>query len=790
MLSTEDLHYRSIIERLPAGILILNRKRILFANPAFREITGYSSEDLGAMGPWDMVHPEERETIRRRGLDRLDGKKGLPERYETRWIRKDGRTIWVDVWASLLGGGNGPAILVTVVDVTDRKVREEELEHSRDMHQVLNEVLALSLEEVPLEEIFKRTLMRLLSIPWLAFESKGAILLAEGDPPSLVLKAHVGLPPDLVRACSRIPFGRCLCGRAAESQEVQFADRVDERHEICYESMTPHGHYCVPLVHDRRTLGALNLYVKEGHPRMPEEETFLLSIADTLAGVVLRLAEKESRMRSEEELRKSAERFRLFFDLAPDGVFLVDFDGKLLDGNRMAEALAGYRKEEVIGKSLVRLGLLSTDDLPIVAAMLQRNRQGDMAGPVEVTLTRKDGTRVVVEARSIPITIHDEQVVLGIARDITERKRMEEQLHRERAYLEGLFRASPDAIAMIDEEGRILQINKRFEELFHYSKEEVMGAQVDELIVPKDLADEAASLREAVLRGETVQKETRRRRKDGSLVEVSITGYPIEFEGEVVGRYVVYRDITDRLRLEAELRQAQKMEAVGRLASGVAHDFNNALTAILGYADLILSSLRGGDPLQDAAREIKKAAQRAAGITRQLLAFSRKQVIQPRVVDLNSLILEMEKMLRRLIGEDIDLVTSLAPDLGRVEVDPGQMDQVILNLAVNARDAMPRGGEADSRDGQCGAGRGVWSPSRGEGEVGALRVSCSDGHWGRDGSGCAVQDLRSFLHHQGGGDGVGSFDGLWDRQAERGLHLGLQRAGARQHIQNLFAEGG
>ena len=188
--------------------------------------------------------------------------------------------------------------------------------------------------------------------------------------------------------------------------------------------------------------------------------------------------------------------------------------------------------------------------------------------------------------------------------------------------------------------------------------------------------------------------ETVRRRKDGKQIHVSVSISPIrDSDGRIMGASAISRDISERKRLEEQVRQSQKMEAIGQLAGGVAHDFNNLLTIISGYSDMLLSSLKADNPAREILAEIQRAGEKAASLTRQLLAFSRKQVLEPRVLDLNAIVTDTEKMLRRLIGEDLSLTTVLAPELGRVKADPGQLEQVIVNLVVNARDAMPEGGQ-------------------------------------------------------------------------------------------------
>ena len=202
-----------------------------------------------------------------------------------------------------------------------------------------------------------------------------------------------------------------------------------------------------------------------------------------------------------------------------------------------------------------------------------------------------------------------------------------------------------------------------------------------------------ADLWRTILAGRVWDGELTNKRKEGQLYLEAQTITPVrDARGEISHFVSVKRDVSQRRQLEEQLRQSQKMEAVGRLSGGVAHDFNNLLAVILGFGDMLLRRLPADDQLKRYCREVLKAANRGAALTRQLLAFSRQQVLQPKVVDLNEVVAESEKMLCRLLGEDVELVTSLDPALGRVEIDPGQIDQVIMNLAVNARDAMPQGG--------------------------------------------------------------------------------------------------
>ena len=258
-----------------------------------------------------------------------------------------------------------------------------------------------------------------------------------------------------------------------------------------------------------------------------------------------------------------------------------------------------------------------------------------------------------------------------------------------------------------------------------YRPEALKGVTVFDLIHPEDLSAAQRAFAE-ILRGDVAPAlAIRVRHQDGRWVTLEVSGAAIADEEGGPMVLGVARDITERRRLEEELRQAQKMEAVGRLAGGVAHDFNNMLTAIAGYAELSLAGLTKDSPLRRNLEEIARAAERAASLTRQLLAFSRRQLLQPRVVDLNAAVAAAESMLRRLVGEDVEFTTRLEPALWPVKIDPGQIDQVLMNLAANARAAMPRGGTLtiETHDVEVGPGEARLYPELTPGPYVLLSVS-------------------------------------------------------------------
>ena len=389
--------------------------------------------------------------------------------------------------------------------------------------------------------------------------------------------------------------------------------------------------------------------------------------------------------------RESEERFRGLVENAVVGIYRTTLNGDIRMVNQALVDMLGYSSVE----ELTQRNLEQSDfepDYPRRQFKELMERQGYVKG-LESVWKKRDGTTMFVResARSIRDTQGNSIYFEGTIEDVTERKQAEESLRLESAALH----AAADAIVITDRAGVIEWLNPAFTRLTGYPAEEALGKNPRDLVKSgKHAPAFYKELWETILAGRTWHGEMINRRKDGSLYTEDLAVTPIlDASGAITHFVAIKKDMTERLQLEAQLRQAQKMDSVGQLASGIAHDFNNLLTVINGTSELLLAQVSPDDPVHADVQEIHRAGERAATLTRQLLAFSRQQILESRVLSLNTVVAGMESLLRRFLGEDIDLVVVPTPGVGGVKADPGQIEQVITNLAVNARDAMPQGGQ-------------------------------------------------------------------------------------------------
>jgi PAS domain S-box-containing protein len=463
---------------------------------------------------------------------------------------------------------------------------------------------------------------------------------------------------------------------------------------------------CEDVVRTNRELGNSKAELVETQAKVERQNTRLLQIREKLEARVgertAELSRANSLLRQEIEERRRAEtqrdellhRLQMQIERLPLAYLLLDADFHIVDWNPTAQKIFGYKKEEVLGMGPPFEKLIPIAERARMENIRARLQTGDMAAHAVNDNLTSDGRVITCEWHNTPLVEGGAFVgVLSVAQDVTGRLEAEETLRlRDRA-----IQAVSQGILITDPtlpDNPIIYASPGFERLTGYTQEEVLGRNCRFLQGPQTDPDTVAQVREAVRASRPCSAEILNYRKDGTPFWNALSISPVLDGDNQATHFVgVQADVTERRVLEAQFRQAQKMEAVGRLAGGVAHDFNNLITIINGFSELVLATFRSDDPARERVAEIKKAGERAASLTRQLLAFSRQQVLAPVVLSLNSVVTDLEKMLRRVIGEDIGLAVSLQANLGRVKADAGQIEQVIMNLAVNARDAMPRGGK-------------------------------------------------------------------------------------------------
>src|ERR1017187_1843149 len=422
----------------------------------------------------------------------------------------------------------------------------------------------------------------------------------------------------------------------------------------------------------------------------------LYAVSDAIILTAILLGTAAALMRADEKRRRSEDVLRTFsraVEQSPASIVITDPQGSIEYVNPKFTRVTGYAMNEVLGMN-PRI-LKSGEQSPEVYQELWDTITSGRDWHGEFHNCKKNG-EPFWEFASISPIFDDQQKIthfIAITEDITDRKRAGEELARRELYFRSLIEHALDITAVLAPGGELRYASPSAERILGYPPADVVGLNAVDLIHPDDRSLAEDKFRRSLETGTKFEQlEVRVRHRDGSWRTLSFIGRPLPPETGMLGLIINARDLTERQQLEAQLRVSQKMEGIGRLAGGIAHDFNNLLTAILGYSELMEAQLPDDEDLRSSLHEIHHAGERAAALTRQLLGFSRLQVLQPRLLDLNAVVSEVEKLLRRLIGEDVKLVTQLDPALGNVKADPGQLEQVLMNLAVNARDAMPEGG--------------------------------------------------------------------------------------------------
>ncbi len=403
--------------------------------------------------------------------------------------------------------------------------------------------------------------------------------------------------------------------------------------------------------------------------------------------VLIMLRDVTTRKLAERKLQESEHRYKTLIELLPDGLYIAK-QGAILFTNPALARILGYDSpEELVGMSLY--DILHTDDHELVKTRKAALDSDSKPLYQRERYLRRDGTSVIVDAIGVLTELDGETVGLVVLRDMTERIAAQELLTYGQNLFVAFMESFPALVWMKDEEGRMVYANRRWQD--RLEAKEWLGKTVQEIYEPR-FAEQTDALDQLALQQEEPFQQILREERPSETKVWDVYKFRLKGKesGYSLGGFAI--DITERTRLEEQLRQALKMESIGRLAGGIAHDFNNLLTVIIGYSDMLADSLPEADRRRNGAQQILMAANRAAGLTRQLLAFARKQMIEPRLLDPHELLRSLAPLLERLIGEHIPIQLSLSPNVGSITVDAGQLEQVIINLAANARDAMPDGG--------------------------------------------------------------------------------------------------
>jgi two-component system, cell cycle sensor histidine kinase and response regulator CckA len=406
---------------------------------------------------------------------------------------------------------------------------------------------------------------------------------------------------------------------------------------------------------------------------------------------------RRKRSLAEDALTATEARFQSLVEQSLVGIFMLQDDVFTYVNPKFGQ-IFGYRQDELIGLKTL-LDLVARDDqIRVITQFLRPLQEVSLSLHFYFRGRRGDATPIELEVNGTRTELNGKPAIIGSLLDITERKRAEEQLSK----LWQAVEQSPVSVVITDLRGRIEYVNPRFTEVTGYSEAELVGQNPRILKSGTMDRDFYQNLWQTISSGREWHGELHNKKKSGELFWESGSISAVKnSEGRITHFVAVKEDVTERKQSFDQLRQVQKMEAIGQLAGGIAHDFNNLLTIINGYSTLLIRGLEGGSPMRKEAEQILRAGERAADLTRQLLSFSRRQILEPKVLNINIQVQSVEKMLRRLIGEHIELVTHLSADIGFIKIDPGQVEQIIMNLVVNARDASETGGEIIIETGNC-----------------------------------------------------------------------------------------
>lgn len=676
--------YRTLFEQFPGGMFVAGSDGVILeCNLAFAEILGFGSvAEVRALKTADLSLDEKTYA----DIFRKLAQTGVVTNFEWSVRGRQGNKIWLLVNARVIEPRSRELCAVgSVVDISDRKLEDEETQKHLRLTASLADLGQLAMQRSAADHLPQQ------AVEQLACDLEAdycQILDCSRESGHLRFVAGASWRDGAARPM-RLDCDQGLA-TSADYLGVPIRDSSQSKptsrgaHLLMDQGFA--SAMSVAIGSDEGPLGVLSVHSQRVRYFDDQEVSFLQSAANVLAAAMKQLE-------TDQELRTSEERLRLAMEAATLAIWDCDLKTNQISWSRSLAILFGLPPDQTRGSYADLRALMHVDDVVRVDQSLERARLEKTPFTHEYRIRKPDGIHWITGRGKF---FYDESGTpyraMGVAMDVSERRRAEEQSRlRDRA-----LEAVSQGILITDAgqpDNPIIYVNQGFERVTGYSREEALGRNCRFLQGPSTDPGVVAEIRNALASDSAIYCEILNYRKDGSAFWNALSISPVaNSAGRVTHFLGLMVDVTERRRLEEQYRQAQKMEAVGRFAGGVAHDFNNLLTVINGCGDILLDTIRPGNEAYELVQQIRQAGERGANLTRQILAFSRHQVVAPRTLDVNAVIDNMESMLRRLIGEDLEFRTDLDPEVGSVKADPGQIEQVIVNLVINARDAMPTGG--------------------------------------------------------------------------------------------------
>ncbi len=681
---------------------------VLYVSPTYEDIWQRSCQSLyDNPQSWiDAIHEDDRKYIQlaiKKAYKERNSKTLLDSKFpEYRVIRPDGSMRWISARSYPVIDENGQVVRIIGIadDITARKWAENELRSSNRALFVLsecNQALVRATNEDDLLHSVCRTLVKEgeYRLAWVGFAEQNELKSVR---PMAQMGFDEGYLDTLDITWADEQRGRGPTGSAIRMGRTVIARNIltDPEFAPWREKALEHGYassIAIPLLDGEQAIGALNVYSSEPDAFNEKEEMLLLELADDITYGIITLRAREERQQAVKALREIKRFHERVLDDMTTFVAVLEPSGEIVFVNNTPLRVGGIKLEDVKGKKFFDTFWFASsyETQKAIKRDIEQCAGGESLKH-DIRYQSADGTQRWAEFSMHPIFNEDGSVEFLIPEgiDITDRKLAQAELEQMMLAIEQVA----DTVIITDTQGTIQYVNPAFERTTGYTSDEAVGKTSRILKSGEHDEEFYNNLWETISRGETWSGRITNKRKDGKLIVEEETISPVrDIAGKTINFIGVKRDITKEIALENQLIQSQKMEAVGQLAGGIAHDFNNLLQVIMGFGEMAIEKSKKDDFVHTSLDEILKVSYKATTLVRQLLAFSRQQILEMKYVDLNKLITELMNMIKRVIGEHITLDVLSCQNLGIVRADPGQIEQILINLCVNARDAMPSGGE-------------------------------------------------------------------------------------------------